>query len=389
MIDVTDDALSSDGEETFPGVHVGEGHTDIRVRNLWLLFLYASRLYQHLDASERVLAERLDGMPLELAVRVLNSEVERRLASNVTASFVERTDILSSVRDRIRHLETARGGHLRAGRVVCTFEELSTDTPRNRYVLAALKTAHRHLVSRASSARSSSGSLIAKCASLALQLERRGVSDVPPDMSVPRVEVYGRMDAGDERMVSAAQFVLSSLMPSHARGGTRFQGITRDEKELRRLFEAAVLGFYQQEVPSWNPKAQTLYWSPDRDALDVLLPEMRTDVSLVKEDGQRIVLDTKFTSATSSSRRSTGAKLKSAHLYQIYAYMRTQEMPSDAATLSTTGVLLYPRTDESGDIDIRMKLHGHETRVLTVDLAGYPDQIARTLRHAIGIPVSG
>lgn len=39
------------------GVQVGEGRTSIPVRNLWLLFLYASQLYEHLHDEERVLAE--------------------------------------------------------------------------------------------------------------------------------------------------------------------------------------------------------------------------------------------------------------------------------------------------------------------------------------------
>ena len=41
------------------GVLVCEGSTRIPIRNLWLLYLYASELYQHLSASERVQAERI------------------------------------------------------------------------------------------------------------------------------------------------------------------------------------------------------------------------------------------------------------------------------------------------------------------------------------------
>lgn len=376
-------AVSPRDRETFRGVRVGEGKTDIPVRNLWLLYLYASDLYGYLSAEERIEAERLDGMPLLLAIRVLIEEVNERLKRDVTTAFVERTEVLSAVRDRIRHLETERGGYLRTGRVVCTFEELSRDTPRNRYVLAALKAAQRYLAAARLPSQTNAAALRALARSQALQLTCLGVRERTADPAVPRTEVYGRMDRGDARMVSAAQFVLSGLVASHVSGVTHFQGIVRDERALRKLFESAVRGFYQHEFPHLRPRAKTLRWGSADVDLDPMFPKMTTDISFVLKDGRQIVLDTKFTSALMLASHGTAKKLKPQHLYQLYAYLRTQENPVVAGSLDSRGVLLYPRTDDSGDVDVRANLQGHEVRVLTVDLAGQSNDIARVLRDLV------
>jgi 5-methylcytosine-specific restriction enzyme subunit McrC len=59
-------------------------------------------------------------------------------------------------------------------------------------------------------------------------------------------------------------------------------------------------------------------------------------------------------------------KFHAANLYQLYAYLRTQEHRGPAYR-DANGVLLYPVTNRS--LDERMKVQGHEMRIRTVDLA--------------------
>lgn len=59
-------------------------------------------------------------------------------------------------------------------------------------------------------------------------------------------------------------------------------------------------------------------------------------------------------------------KFKSENLYQIYAYLRTQEHLSEAHR-EAEGMLLYPTTERS--VDEAMVAQGHRIRVATLDLS--------------------
>ncbi len=65
-------------------------------------------------------------------------------------------------------------------------------------------------------------------------------------------------------------------------------------------------------------------------------------------------------------RPSRGEWVKSQNLYQIYAYLRTQEHRS-AAHAAAEGMLLYPTTRL--ELDEAMFVQRHRIRVATVDLS--------------------
>src|ERR1019366_2863383 len=106
---------------------------------------------------------------------------------------------------------------------------------------------------------------------------------------------------------------------------------------------------------------------------------MKTDIIL--EDismGRRIVIDTKFTSiVTSSAYRDV--VLKSGYLYQIYAYLRSQESEDDPIANRAEGMFLHPAIDL--DVDEVVTIQGHRIRFVTVDLARPSIEILDKLRH--------
>ncbi|GEO96996.1 5-methylcytosine restriction system specificity protein McrC [Kocuria turfanensis] len=357
------------------GVVVGEGSTQIPVRNLWLLYLYASELYQHLSASERVQAESNPTALADLAARILLAEVRSRMRRGLTPGYVARHEVLTHVRDRVDQITTARGMLLERGRVACDFEELTVDTPRNRYVCAALLTAARWLGATRvlrSADPSRTSALAHDCRSVAADLQRVGVTAERPDPLTPRKQTYSHFDSDDRRMVAAAQLLLELALPSHSTGRMALRGLDWSQRSLRRLFEAAVRGFYAVHLrpEGWSVDKQQLRWpSSSSDAMDALLPVMEADVVLEhRRHRRRIVLDTKFTTAFSKQFGHRGGGLRSDHLYQLYTYVRSQE-GEVADDMRTEGVLLYPATEQVPELDVTTRMHGHEFRVLTVDLA--------------------
>jgi 5-methylcytosine-specific restriction enzyme subunit McrC len=91
---------------------------------------------------------------------------------------------------------------------------------------------------------------------------------------------------------------------------------------------------------------------------------MRTDVSLTGPD-RKIVIECKFYQKTLLTHRyGEQEKIRSQHLYQLYAYLQNLSRRSDQRV---EGLLLYPKVGES--IDFEFFVHGFPIRVLTVDLS--------------------
>ena len=116
------------------------------------------------------------------------------------------------------------------------------------------------------------------------------------------------------------------------------------------------------------------------------MPEMITDIVLERREhsipaaGQRIVIDTKFTSIVGRSQFGKQT-LKSGNMYQLYAYLRSQEQPGDSISRHSTGVLLYPSLGvnyhESAIIQC------HRVSFATVDLAADGQTIRSQLLRVV------
>jgi 5-methylcytosine-specific restriction enzyme subunit McrC len=83
--------------------------------------------------------------------------------------------------------------------------------------------------------------------------------------------------------------------------------------------------------------------------------------------GHRTIIDTKFTSIFKTDNRYGTEKLKSGYIYQVYAYLLSQE-GKDSWADGATGVLLHPAIGV--DVDESVTIQGHRLRFVTVDLSG-------------------
>ena len=223
-----------------------KGHGDypmvgrIPVRNLWLLMLYASNLYRELPPYQRVSTEyNPDEIP-DLAAEILTRSVHLRLRRNLSFAFRPTKGDLQRVRGSIDLLRTERRQLLRRGRVACRFEVLTVDTPRNRFVRAALQQLTK-VVRRPE--------LVSRCTAADARLERAGVSSDlalahPRGRSAVVAELRGRLDPEDRQMMAAAELSFSLALPTESAGGKYLASPERDEIWARKLFEAAVGGFY-------------------------------------------------------------------------------------------------------------------------------------------------
>jgi 5-methylcytosine-specific restriction enzyme subunit McrC len=344
----------------------------IPVRNMWLLMLYASDLFRTRGIGNVGLEDNPDDLP-DLVAEILAHAVEVRQRRRLNLGYRSRDAVLNRVRGRIDVLSTERHRLLDRGLVACRFDELTIDTPRNRFVRAALETISR-MVQRKD--------LSHRCRSLASGMKAMGVSGEAPTRAQMSTDRFGRNDADDRFMVAAAKLAFDLALPTEVAGTNVLTLPDREVTWVRRLFEKAVGGFYDVvlQPQGWRVRCGgTLNWQIEQktSGIDKIFPTMRTDVVLDHVySGRRIVIDTKFTSIVTSGwyREET---LRSGYVYQIYAYLRSQVGRGDPLADCASGLLLHPSVGDA--VDETVVIQGHGIRFATLDLTVSPVAIRSQL----------
>ena len=192
---------------TRPGYAAG-----IPVRNVWLLMLYASDLVRMRGHDRLALEAMPDDLP-DLIAEILAHAVEQRQRRNLNRAYRPRRAVLDRVRGRIDVFATERHQLLQRGKVACRFEELTINTPRNRYVRGALDSIARIIKDR---------QLMHRCRSLAHSLRGMGVTGIVPTPTQMSADRFGRHDANDRFMVAAAKLAFDLALLTEDEGNQPF-----------------------------------------------------------------------------------------------------------------------------------------------------------------------
>ena len=351
----------------------------IPIRNIWLLMFYASDLYRHIGDRNGTIEESPDPLA-DLVAEILAHRVEQRLRRQLSTGFQPREANLRRVKGRIDLLRTTRHRLLDQGLVACRFDELSLDTPANRLVLAALETMANTVQNQ---------DLGSRCGSLALRLRRAGVSGKRPTRRQIASVADSRLLRDDAAMMAAARLALDLALPTEQEGKHALPMPDREEHWARQLFEHAVAGFYDVVASpcGWRVSpGRRLRWNEQDPSpgFEAILPSMTTDIVLDHEDrGHRIVIDTKFTEIVTGGWHRESS-LKSGYIYQMYAYLRSQEDIGDELADSASGLLLHPTV--GSDMDASAEFQGHRIRFATVDLTASALDIRNRLLQVIQVP---
>lgn len=340
----------------------------IPIRNLWLLMLYAAQI-----RTQGTGCSAIDpSLPVpDLIARLLIQAVTQRLRRPLTLGYQTHEGPQTRVRGRIDFLETHTRQLLSRAEVHCSYETLTLDTPRHRHVRAALERLSTLV---------SDPALQQQCRSLAAQLGTLGIASHRASRRALTTDSPGRNDIADRLMMALARLAFELALPTEIAGSIDLQAPDREEGWVRRLFEKAVLGFARMELAPQGCHVRggiPLEWPVEdpSQGLPGLLPRMVTDILIDTPDGARLLIDTKLTAALGENRFGQPT-LRSEHLYQLYAYLRSQE--SDPRWKEASGLLLYPATDSG--IREHTRLQGHWLAFATVDLTASPTEIREALR---------
>jgi 5-methylcytosine-specific restriction enzyme subunit McrC len=329
--------------------------THIPIRNLYYLFLYAWDLFPEGRAIET--GATAGPNSLDLFSRILANGVRRLLRRGLDRIYLEAVEETASPRGRFLMTETLTRGATVRGQAVCSYDELAPDAPHNQVLKATL----RALATAEDLDRGLARELGALHRALA------GVSDVSLSSTLFRRVQLSRNSRHYNLLMHVCRLVLDLMLPGESGQRTRFADVLEDEARMSAVFEAFVRNFYRSEQSVFAVGAEHVDWDA---AYGVAwharhLPSMRTDATL-RSPGRTIVVDAKYYRRTLVRHMGGEEKVRSAHLYQLLAYLR-HVRPMPPSSHAAEGMLLYPRTD-GRDLRLEYVLAGHRVRVCTVDL---------------------
>ena len=164
-------------------------------------------------------------------------------------------------------------------------------------------------------------------------------------------------------LLKVCELIYRNLLVSEKPGTSKFMDFVQDKRQMAVLFENFVRTFYRVHT-NFRVRREDIYWrwiAVDQVAAG-LLPKMQTDISLTSET-RKIIIDCKFT-PEALQKHYEAETLRSAHLYQINAYM--DNLPEDKLPDTCEMMLLYPAMDLPLSVTYTHK--GHKISIRSINL---------------------
>jgi len=326
----------------------------IPIKNIYYIFCYA---WQKFEIGRQAAVGTDDNTEEhELFSKVLVHAVKHLVRRGIDRDYVEQTEDLSCPKGKIVFSTTIRRNLLHQMKLNCGFDDLSRNTLQNQILKTTLLKLSK-VIDGDKNLRNETKSL-ARIMSEVDEIKIR-----PSDFK--RVKIH-RNNAYYSFLMKLCELINYMLLPDKAGERFRFADYLNDENRMGLVFEGFVRNFYAARQEEFKVRSEEIKWDVVASELAMdFLPKMQTDVSL-KSNDRKIIIDTKYYKETLSSHISGNrSKIRSAHLYQLHAYLSNAEVrgPLDG---KAEGILLYPTAQ--GSLDLKYEIKGHIYRVCTINL---------------------
>lgn len=180
-------------------------------------------------------------------------------------------------------------------------------------------------------------------------------------------------------LINICYFVLHDLLLSNESGNKKILQFT--EEHMPRLYEKFVLEYFKRHFKGGlNVNSSQIEWNLAPDDNKEFLPKMQSDISIWDNNGNTLIIDTKYYTHTMTSSQYEKKTLHSNNLYQIFTYVKNKDV---ANTGNVSGMLLYAKTNEDIVPDEKFVMGGNKMQVKTLDLNQNFENISQQLDGVI------
>jgi 5-methylcytosine-specific restriction enzyme subunit McrC len=333
----------------------------IPIRNLWHMLMYAWNevpLASAISLQDVESAPTLDALFASLLLKLMR----QRLRIGLGRDYQDEKHLLHGIRGRVNFSESLKRHAFEHEGAYCEFQGYSLNVPKNQIVRSTL-------MRMIQTGNFGPGRTAADELRHRLRWITRLLNDVDLielDLEFVRRQQAARHDRDYRLMLAICELILLRQMPLNASGSRTLPSVEHDALILHHIYERFVANFYRTHLAGWEVRSQKVIgWHEKNEVRH--LPSMRPDLFLHETSSARmIILDTKFTAQSLKENPWGGKGFDSTHLYQLYAYLKTQEHLSEAHA-HAAGILLYPAVNDV-HLSERIELQGHTLRIESVDL---------------------
>lgn len=302
----------------------------IFIQNIYYMLSYAFQILKQEDYKQ-ISGEKFDKIH-DLFAAILEKGVSRQVKQGLYREYVPMQESLPVMRGKLNMGETVRLKVQNKQKLACDFDEFSEDNLYNQILKVTI-----HRLIRADDVADKRKQSLRR-----LSVFLNNVKLIQPDHIAWNRLIYQRNNRNYELLLNICYLVLNGMLQTTEDGSYKL--LSFSDEHMERLYEKFLLEYYKQHHPELNPKSAQVNWNligQNDPTMIQFFPKMQTDITLQK-DGRTLIIDAKYYSR-SMVQNYEKETLRSAHLYQIFAYVKNMDTDN---TGNVSGLLLYAKTEE-------------------------------------------
>ena len=323
----------------------------IRIQNVYYMLAYAFQVLNE-EGYKRVATEEFE-YASDLFAAILAKGISNQIKRGLSREYISKTEAINVPAGKINVSASVRQNSMLKRQLVCDYDEFT----ENAYMNKILKTTAMLLI------RCPEVSAHHKKALRKAMLYFNNVDEVEPHRIKWSSLRYHRNNSTYKMLLNICYLVIEGMLMTEQDGSRKLARFV-DDQHMHRLYEKFVLEYYRRHYPQFNASPAQIDWDVDGGEMKYL-PVMKSDITL-RYKGKTLIVDTKYYTKTMQTNSFYNSlTLRSAHLYQIFAYVKNMD---SARAGNVSGLLLYARTDEEIMPDSDYVISGNRISVKTLDL---------------------
>ena len=310
-----------------------------------------------------------------LLAAILSVGISMQLKHGLYREYITKSEDLSVIRGKIDLQGTIRNRIGHKMKVSCEFDELSENNIFNQIlkttVMFLLKSEH-----------------VKDDVKSELRKEMLYFSNV--DVILPssikwQTLRFQRNNQLYRTLITLCQLVIDGMLLTTDEGEYELADFVDDQK-MCNLYEHFIFEYYKKHHSYLTTNASIVPWNLDDksdEGLGLLLPQMNTDITLSNKDNTKVlIIDAKFY-AHNTQVQYEKHSIHSGNMYQIFAYVKNKEYQLEGTGAEVSGMLLYAKTLDEVQPDVRGKIHGSSIAVRNLDLGQEFDKVKEQLDNIV------
>lgn len=337
----------------------------ISIQNIYYMLSYAFKVLRD-NGYKSMATEEFNNMA-EMMAQILLRGISLRLKRGLEKEYLSQTQALSFLRGKIDIADSIKTQSIRKRQLVCIYDDFSINNRMNQIIKSTLE-----ILLKAD---------IGKNRKKEIRKLMVFFSDVDSiDLYSADWNLrYNRNNQTYQMLIGICYLVVKGLMQTNSNGVTKLMDYL-DEQHMWSLYQNFIFQYYKKHYPGLKVSSSQIPWFLDDDKKE-MLPVMQSDI-YIQRDNTVLIIDAKYYKNITQVQFGKH-KFHSAHLYQMFAYVKNCEYHFADEKNSVSGMLLYAKTDEFIEQNHVYQMHGNKISINSLDLSLPFEQIAMQMDEIV------